>query len=255
MGALSFQALPALLHARREPVALALEDGRTLVVGAEGWVWDEAQGWKPTAGLPPEVLAADRSSWSESRELVRDGALRGARGVVFAGGVGWRTVDRLPERPAVGVIPIPGGASLAVGGSVPLPEDESPAASARCALMRAGAVEREFRLHHARIEPTLSLLEDGRVLVTGGHTFQSYVGELSRQTPVRPVELIDLKREQVTLCGPLAVARWGHAVALHPGGAVVVAGGSDGFLPGIDSAELGLPSAAGSAVTPFPRRS
>src|SRR5262249_61157319 len=127
---------------------------------------------------------AARGAGIGSRERVGGGAVGGGRGVGWVGGRGWRSVARLPERPAVGVIAPPGGASLVVGGAVPLPEDDSPAASARCALMRAGVVARELRLHHARIDPTLSLLEDGRVLVTGGHSFESYVGDLSRETAV-----------------------------------------------------------------------
>jgi hypothetical protein len=251
--ALDFKALPPLRHARSEPIALALEDGRTLVVGSDGWAWDEEHGWRRTKDLPPEVLAADRSGWSDASQLVQGRALRGVRGRVCAGEGSWSSVDRLPDRPAQGTLALPDGATLVVGGAVSLPDDESPGATARCVLQRAGAV-RTFVLHRARIDPTLSLLEDGRVLVTGGYTFQAYPPDDSRQTPVRETELIDLRQQQVTLGGSLHKARFGHAVALHPGGELVIAGGGDGFLPGIDAAELGSPGAPGSVVTPFPPR-
>src|SRR5262249_40564809 len=92
-----------------------------------------------------------------------------------------------------------------------------------------------------------------RVLVTGGHSFESYMPDLARQTPVGPTEVIDLQQQQVTLGGALVKPRWGHAVALHPGGAVVIAGGADGFLPGIDAAELAVPSHS-TAFIPSPPR-
>lgn len=252
MTAYGFRELPPLLHARRAPVAVALEDGSTLVVGANGWEWSDDRGWFETTDLPPERLVAGASEWRLASALVDgEGRLRGVQGVEWdAQQQRWTLLGRLPARPSTGTLKLPQGVELEVGGSRRGPEDPTSVAIVACELRRPDADPLRFALHRARIGATLTPLIDGRVLVSGGYDTATYVPDRARDNPVAETEVIDLVARTVSLGAALAKPRWGHAVALHPDGSLVIAGGSDAFLPGIAAAERGDPSATGT-VRPF----
>jgi hypothetical protein len=68
----------------------------------------------------------------------------------------------------------------------------------------------------------LTLLEDGRVLVTGG-----YMGTGPGTTLVAAADLFDPSTGLLSSTAPMARARDGHTSTLLPGGHVLVAGGGD----------------------------
>lgn len=63
----AWRALPPLLYPRAQPIAVLLEDGRVLVVGKTGWVWNNRRGWVRRDDLPPEVLDEQRTEWRPGR--------------------------------------------------------------------------------------------------------------------------------------------------------------------------------------------
>jgi hypothetical protein len=72
-------------------------------------------------------------------------------------------------------------------------------------------------MHQARFAHTATLLNDGRVLVVGGH------GEKLNAS----AEIYDPKTGKFSETGSLAVARYKHAAGLLADGQVLIAGGSD----------------------------
>jgi len=85
-------------------------------------------------------------------------------------------------------------------------------------------------MHSGRISHTATLLNDGRVLVTGGR------GDSLTGT----AELYDPKTKQFTLAGSLLTARYKHTAGLLPDGRVLIAGGSDerDWSGSLNSAEI-----------------
>jgi len=72
-------------------------------------------------------------------------------------------------------------------------------------------------MHDARVSHTTTLLQDGRVLVVGGH------GKKLNAS----AELYDPNTGQFTETGALITARYKHTAGLLPDGRVLIAGGSD----------------------------
>jgi hypothetical protein len=84
----------------------------------------------------------------------------------------------------------------------------------------------------ARFNHTATLLNDGRVLVTGGHEKQGSM--------LSTAEIYDPASGQFTATGQMTTKRVGHSATLLPNGKVLIAGGSDSefFFGALSSAEL-----------------
>jgi len=111
--------------------------------------------------------------------------------------------------------PVADDALLVTGGCV---VDGCATATATSYVVEAGDVERVGDLAEARDAHTATLLDDGRVLVTGG-----FAGE--GRPPLTSAEVFDPATGAWREVGPLAVGRGGHAAALLGDGRVLVAGG------------------------------
>ena len=99
---------------------------------------------------------------------------------------------------------------------------------------RNGELAAEDPLAKGRLAHTATTLLDGRVLVAGG-----FVGTLESGDPTVVSELFDpLFADPFTLTGELIDARSGHTAALLPDGSVLIAGGIDGAMDILDSAEM-----------------
>ncbi len=128
------------------------------------------------------------------------------------------TGDRLAEvalRAAHTMTPVAGDGLLVAGGCV---VDGCTTATPTAYVVAADAVERVGDLAEARDAHTATLLDDGRVLVTGG-----FVGE--GQPPLTSAEVFEPDTGEWQDVGSLAVGRGGHAAALLGDGRVLVAGG------------------------------
>ena len=92
-------------------------------------------------------------------------------------------------------------------------------------------------LHVARLDPSATLLLDGRVLIAGGFT------DINSLTNTSTAELYDPSDGTFSLTGSMTTGRGGHTATLLPNGKVLIAGGlvsgNTGF---ISSAELFDPS-------------
>lgn len=96
-------------------------------------------------------------------------------------------------------------------------------------------------MHQARVSQTTTLLQDGRVLVVGGH------GEKLNAS----AELYDPKTGKFTETGSLITARYKHTAGLLPDGQVLIAGGSDDrdWKGNLSSAEIYDPHTGKFAAT------
>jgi hypothetical protein len=85
-------------------------------------------------------------------------------------------------------------------------------------------------MHHARVAHTATLLNDGKVLIAGGH------GE----SLTASAELYDPKTETFSETGSLLTARCKHTAGLLPDGRVLIAAGSNelGWSGNLNSAEV-----------------
>ncbi|MCK9365151.1 MAG: DUF1566 domain-containing protein [Syntrophales bacterium] len=82
---------------------------------------------------------------------------------------------------------------------------------------------------------TATLLQNGKVLIVGGHTNVNITDVLAT------AELYDPASRTFTLTGSMNVPRWGHTATLLPDGKVLIAGGynyTSGSHTNLDSAEL-----------------
>ena len=70
----------------------------------------------------------------------------------------------------------------------------------------------------ARLDPTMTLLQDGRVLVVGGKD------DTASAASIASAEIFDPATERWSSAGELKTARQGHTATLLPDGRVVIAG-------------------------------
>ena len=88
----------------------------------------------------------------------------------------------------------------------------------------------------ARAGQTISMLRDGRVLLTGGVQNAGFRSELSS------AEIYDPGAGTFSATGSMTVPREGHTATMLRDGRVLVAGGSDNGIHTLDSAEIYDPS-------------
>jgi hypothetical protein len=116
------------------------------------------------------------------------------------------------------------------------------------ALADEGSWRATGSLNVPRLQPTSTLLGNGKVLVAGGRNF-AFTQALAS------AELYDPITEAFTLTGPMTDARWSHTATLLPNGKVLVAGGftnpstSANAQPVLASAELYDPATGGWTLT------
>lgn len=122
---------------------------------------------------------------------------------------------------------LPTGVLLVAGGTAP---GERPTSRSCLIDFRSGSAmaSETGRLHFARLQNTVTLLQDGRVLVVGGYG-EARVEEdgVVRHSALKTVEVYDGKKGTWLLLPPLAEPRVGHAIACLPDGRVMVIGGVD----------------------------
>jgi hypothetical protein len=228
---------------RASPVALPLEDGRLLVVGRTGWIWDEREGTRRHDDLPPEVLDARYSGWRVARELVNpDGTLAGVSGLRWHPvEQRWVSCNRVPDRPAIERLVLPNGTELVAGGKESLPNEEFPKALDTVVLRPVRGRSKTRRLRIPRIRAALTPLPDGRVLVTGGYRVDVYFYNHDKDMPAEEAEIVDPIKATVLPAGHLAKARDEHAVAVMPSGTIILVGGRDHAQSSLAEAEIGYP--------------
>lgn len=239
-----WRALPPMRFPRAAPVALPLEDGRLLVVGRTGWIWDDKQGTTRRDDLPPEVLDAARSAWRTAPGLVKpDGTLAGVTGLCWdPRDQRWASCHRVPDRPAIGKLQMPDGLELVVGGKESRPNQEFPTALDTVVFRPARGRALSRRLRVPRIRAALTPLPDGRVLVTGGYRVDVYFYDHDKDVPAEEAEIIDPVKRTVTPAGRLAKPRDEHGIAVFPDGSIILVGGRDHSSSSLAEAEIGEPS-------------
>jgi len=239
-----WRALPPMHFPRASPVALPLEDGRLLVVGRTGWIWDDRQGTIRRDDLPPEILDANCSEWQLAPDLVKsDGTLAGVSGQCWQPREQrWALCHRVPDRPAIGSLQMPDGSELVVGGKEYQSGDEFPTALDTVLFrpLRGAPLSRHLRI--PRIRAALTPLPDGRVLVTGGYRVDVYFYNHDKDMPAEDAEIIDPVKRTVTLAGRLAKPRDEHGIAVFPDGSIILVGGRDHSASSLAEAEIGDPT-------------
>jgi len=238
-----WSALPPLRFPRYDPVALLLEDGRVLIVGRRGWLYDAKRGWRQHKDLEPEALDAGMSHWEMATGLVAsDGKLLGVRGLVYEPGTRkWESVQRVPDRPLTGSCVCPEGTRLTVGGGKYLEGDTSLTAQNFCILESPAGLTHALRMSWPRVSPTLTFLPDGRLLITGGFDVDSYFPDRDKMLPVPEAEILEIERQDIVPGGRHVTARFGHGVTVLPDGSVLLVGGADHDSPSLAEAEIGHP--------------
>lgn len=238
--------LPAI---RGGTVAVALKDGRGLVVGGgvgsvpigATALWDPRQArWSHGGDLHQPRRAHAAVVLQDGRVLVA-GGLAGSRvlastEVYDPAGNTWTEVQALHNpRFNLTLTLLTDGRVLAAGGGAPGQRDAasfSALASAEVFDPAKGTWADTNPMQGPRSSATATLLRDGRVLLTGG------VG--SNNEALATAELFDPAIDGFVRAGTMAQARQGHTATLLGDGQVLVAGGSDRDTS-LTSAELFTP--------------
>jgi hypothetical protein len=134
---------------------------------------------------------------------------------------------------------LPSGLVLIVGGQA----GDASLASAEIYDPVAGTFTPTGSMSTPRSFHTATLLDDGRVLITGGHRFNHWVSALAS------AEVYDAASGTFTLQGSMSVVRQDHTATLLRDGRVLIAGGLDNFSAAKAGAELYDPATGGFTAT------
>ncbi len=228
MSTFSWRPVAPLRHARAVPIAVPLVDGRVLVAQGTGMLFAPKIEVRVVAAV--EVWDPGTDRWEAADDLVdAKGALVGVKGQVWDGALQrWTEIAQLPAAATPGAITLPDGTRLSAGGAErkggePYGKRETAHANVHFDPPRGRPVPSPLK--QARIKPALTLLADGRVLVTGGYqALMDYSWETIHRS-VGQAELIDPKSGEVTDGGDLAHPRHEHTAVLLPDGSVLLIGG------------------------------
>ena len=187
----AWTATGSMVTPREGHTATLLQDGRVLVAG--GLVVD--------TGLASAELYDPRTgSWTATGSLIQ--------------GRAWHTATLLQN----GTVLVTGGLSTAST----TPGADIELASAELYDPRTGSWTAAGSMTEARSGPSVALLPDGRVLVTGGWASTEPFGPKLASS-----ELFDPATGTWTATGSMTDRRHGHSATLLPNGTVLVAGGYD----------------------------
>jgi hypothetical protein len=233
-----------MLEPRSGHTATLLPDGEVLIAGGMRRNQDfykSAELYDPATGKFQATGQMTLARVGQIAVLLRSGK------VLIAGGwVGHGTTDSAElYDPATGKFSVIGkmttrrgrpSATLLSNGDVLIAggeDHDGPGATlASAEVFRASTVQFQSTgsMHHARISHTATLLNDGRVLLTGG--FASDVSATA--------EVYDPQSGTFSETGSLAAARCKHTAGLLPDGRVLIAGGSAdrGWNANLNSAEV-----------------
>jgi hypothetical protein len=190
----SFAEAGAMTRHRQDPATVLMGDGRVLVVGGEGSSDDSAEIFDPRSG---------RFARTGSPTLPRTGgrAVALADGRIFVGG-GW--TQRMNAMEDVQGVEVP----------------RRPIAHAEIYDPDTGTFTSLGSMGIPRIDPSLTLLSDGQVLIAGGRDENGHLSS---------AQLFDPSTGTFATTGSLATERSGHVATLLPDGRVLVTGGSNQY--------------------------
>lgn len=212
-----------LQHARTGAQLVLVDDGDVLIHGGEA-------GWDGNKNRPHHVDVDER--WLRSNSCRVEGEAAEAPPPTA---VRWDhaakalvPVTRWPGKPTFGRVGLPGRGRVVAGGSHT--EDigkfgHRPVVEAR-AVVEVGSRTRALALSAARAEPTLTLLRDGRVVVSGGYSVGMDYSWEDVYEGMSEVDVIDVERGTVATGARLSVARYHHAVLEVAPGRLLVVGGA-----------------------------
>lgn len=229
------------VHQRQNHTATLLVDGRVLAVGGVGGVGATAEIYDPRSGtwaLTPLMLT-DRNRHTATVLIDGRVLVAGGEGDDFTSGPSrsaelydpatnsWSEAAQLSEgRAGHTATLLADGRVLVVGGGTPVPGPESDSfTSSPVATAEVYDPDRHMwssagSTLQARESHTATLLEDGRVLVVGGH-------DPVLDQALTSAELYDPATGSWSSARPLENRRAGHTATLLVDGRVLVAGGQD----------------------------
>jgi hypothetical protein len=242
MAGFAWKTIAGLRFPRAEPWAAPLRDGRILVARGTAAVYEPAYAVQSVQAA--EVYDPQRGSWSSADELLdAEGNLIAVEALRWDGSQ-WAVVTRFEPPVAPGNLVLPNGNVISAGraewtGGKPFGARETSVATVE---IGAGPGPREnLLLRHPRIQPVLTLLRNGLILVTGGYeTLLDYSWETNHRSLAQS-EILDLKERVVLEGGDLCQARHKHTAILLPNDSVMVIGGKQDEGEELAHVELGVP--------------
>jgi hypothetical protein len=231
-----------MLQPRSGHTATLLPDGKVLIAGGmrgNQQFYKSAELYDPTTGRFQATGEMSIGRVGQIAVLLRSGKVLIAGGWVGNGGTDTAELydPAIGKFTSISKMTVRRGrpsATLLANGDVLLAggekEENESLASAEIFHEKSLSFEPAGSMHHARVSHTATLLNDGRVLITGG-----YAGSVSSSA-----ELYDPKAGTFAETGTLGIARCKHTAGLLPDGRVLVAGGSDsrGWDSNLNSAEI-----------------
>lgn len=227
---------------RRGHRAVVLDDGRVLVAGglAEGELLASAEVFDPETGAWEDTGAMNQPRLGHTLTVLPDGRVLAAGGTgrtgvasdgsqtvrpeasaeVFDPSTGeWTPVgDMLSGRFEATATPLDDGRVLVAGGLGPQDGDVGPLSSAELYDPATESFSRTGTMNDVRSNHAAALLDDGRVLISGGD---------GGQASIASTEVFDPSRGAWTRVDGLSEGRRGHTATPLEDGDVVVAGGED----------------------------